>query len=288
MLGAAAMSAVQQLLVPDETAISASTVVEMLRRHYLPEGRTPGGIFAAEIESPDGRRRADAIWAPWSIAGDRGLIGHEVKVSRSDVLAELADPMKAEPWARYCSRWWLVVASPALVAGLSVPEAWGIMAPPSGRRTRSMTVLREAPLLKAADTGPGWRRIAAWEHYRHVQVLHDLTWRAESDKRRAEHLAEQLANRQDASAGRESPHAVQIGRILRLLDEARWDAGPIDPEAVAGALIDLGKVRRLADSAIQDLEYTISEARRVAEPAKHIASELEKLAKAGRPAKAPA
>lgn len=88
--------------LPDSTQplIRAGDLVAMLRRHYLPEGRPPGGIFAGEIESPDGRRRADALWAPWSIAGGAGIVGHEVKVSRSDVLTELADPMKAEPWAR--------------------------------------------------------------------------------------------------------------------------------------------------------------------------------------------
>ena len=79
---------------------TARDVVAMLQRHYLPEGRPAGGVLAIEIGAPDGTRRADAVWAPFTIAGGDGLIGHEIKVTRSDVLAELADPAKADPWAQ--------------------------------------------------------------------------------------------------------------------------------------------------------------------------------------------
>lgn len=220
--------------------LAASDVVAMLRRHYLPEGRAAGGIFAAEIESPDGRRRADAIWAPWSMTAGDELVGHEVKVARSDVLAELADPMKADPWLGYCSRWYLVLARPALVDGLDVPESWGIMAPPSGRRTRSMTVIRPAPKLKHGDTASGWRRIATWDHNR------------------------------------------QAARLVEL-ERLRWSGGPFDEADVIAALVDVGAYRSLARRARDEIEYVISEARRVAAPMADVARELEKLTKRDAP-----
>jgi hypothetical protein len=271
----------QLLASPTPAPVRADGLVDMLRRHYLPDGRPPGGIFAGEIESPDGRRRADALWAPWSIAGGMGIVGHEVKVSRSDVLVELADPMKAEPWARYCSHWWLVVAHPSLVDGLAVPEAWGIMSPPSGRRTRTMTVLRPAPKLTPIDTGPAWRRIASWEHNRLTARLFKAEQDAEYRKHHVERLQHELTERQLAGEARPSPHAVRVGRILTALEQRRLEMDGVDDDAVIQALVDLGISNNAARRARQEVEWIASEVRRLIDRSEfdRIARELEKLAR---------
>lgn len=261
----------------DVPLAKAGDLVDMLRRHYLPEGRPAGGILAAEIESPDGRRRADAVWAPWSIAGGAGLVGHEVKVARSDVIAELADPMKADPWARFCSRWWLVVADPALVDGLDVPAAWGIMAPPSGRRRRTMTVVREAPALKPLDTGPAWRRIATWHDARLGQRLRDAEWNAERYKADAERLRGDLDARRMAGEARADPRATLIAQILAALDRTPGWYRNVPVDDVVAAIVDLEAHRGLVRSARHELEYLVSEARRIAAPMEHVAKELERL-----------
>lgn len=54
------------------------------------------------------------------------IIGHEVKVSRSDWLRELADPTKAEVWARHCHAWYVVVPDAALVKREEL-GSWGLM-----------------------------------------------------------------------------------------------------------------------------------------------------------------
>jgi hypothetical protein len=54
--------------------------------------------------------------------------GHEVKVSRSDWLHELADPTKAEAFKRYCNRWWLVVPDESIVRKGELPAGWGLLA----------------------------------------------------------------------------------------------------------------------------------------------------------------
>lgn len=272
------------IMLPDGPVTRAADVVKMLERHYLPDGRPPGGILAAEIEAPDGTRRADAIWAPWTIAGGAGLVGHEVKVSRSDVLAELADPTKADPWARHCTRWWLVVAHPSLVNGLAVPEAWGIMSPPSGRRTRTMTVLREAPKLKPADTGPGWRRIAAWQHYRLADRIRDLEYKASRHQQDAEWSRRELAERQAAELGRVDHRAALVGRIVMELERHRWTVGEANVEDIVAAVLDVEAHRRVATRARQEIEYLADTARRIAAPMDSIARDLERLAKAEVPA----
>lgn len=53
--------------------------------------------------------------------------GHEVKVSRSDWLAELRDPTKAEAFRPYCSRWWLVVSDRRIVRDGELPDGWGLL-----------------------------------------------------------------------------------------------------------------------------------------------------------------
>lgn len=53
--------------------------------------------------------------------------GHEVKVSRSDWLSELADPSKAEKWMRHCHHWWLV--APKDVVRDDLPDGWGLLVP---------------------------------------------------------------------------------------------------------------------------------------------------------------
>lgn len=61
----------------------------------------------------------------WRSSG-YAIHGHEVKVSRSDWLAELADPGKAEAIARYCTYWWLVVSDRSIVRD-DLPDGWGLM-----------------------------------------------------------------------------------------------------------------------------------------------------------------
>lgn len=138
---------------------TAADLLTLLRRHYQPENRPAAGLFAPEIESPDGSRRADLIWAPTTSTGGFGLVGHELKISRSDLLVELADPAKCDPWARFCECWWLVVADPAMIDDAAIPHAWGVLAPPSGRRTRSMTIIKPAPKLHPVEPARAFRKL---------------------------------------------------------------------------------------------------------------------------------
>jgi hypothetical protein len=129
---------------------TSTEMLAMLRAHY---GGTPSkpqpGYLAAEIQAPDSARRADALWLPLHGAQRGQIHGHEIKVSRSDVMVELADPMKAEAWGQFCDRWWLVVADIAMLRDLTIPDSWGIMTPPAGPRSkRLMTIVRPAPPRK--------------------------------------------------------------------------------------------------------------------------------------------
>lgn len=252
---------------------TAPDLVDMLTRHYLPEGRPPGGLFAAEIGSPDGRRRADALWMPFTRAGGTGLVGHEIKVSRSDVLVELADPTKTEPWAQYCEHWWLVIADPALVTGLEIPAAWGIMSPPSGRRTRSMTIVRPAPKLHPMDPSPGLRRLLTWHFHRSTEFLNQVTGDLDYHKREVERLRANLA---EASAGQpNSPQAQRVARILHAARKLAEDEGvwSVDDDVIARAIVDASAVSAATQSARRQLGSLLD---RLADPLSYARTEVEK------------
>lgn len=74
-----------------------------------------------------GNRRSDVmVMSVWPSTGLE-LQGFEIKVSRSDWLRELKDPWKADPIARFCDRWWLLVPEPGIIHPGEVPDGWGVM-----------------------------------------------------------------------------------------------------------------------------------------------------------------
>lgn len=267
---------------------TAHTMTELLRQHYNPDGRALSHLFMPEIGAPGGRRRADLLVAPISIAGSAAntLIGHEIKVTRSDVMAELADPTKADPWMRYCTRWYLVVADPALIEGLTIPDVWGVMAPPSGRRTRSMTILREAPKLTPdGDMSPVVSRLAAYM----VNRLEDTVKRAEYDrdswKGRAERAEQREQELRLTGAGSyTSPHTKRINTIVNMVEKGKHDYSigmpylmPDDAtdQDIAEGILDLARSKALAREVRREIDWTIRGVERALSPFAHLTKQLQ-------------
>lgn len=247
---------------------TARDMVEMLRRHYLPEGRLPAGIFAPEIQAPGVHRRADLIWQGVTNASQDELIGHEIKVSRADVLVELEDPTKSDAWQRYCDRWWLVVLDPRLVDGLTIPPSWGVMAPPSGRRTRSMTVVVEAPRLKPVDKAPAYATIGKWLHWR----MNEVSTQSRRYEQDADRLRE-INRRLQESEVRESPeralHERVVSEIVTKLGGAHsgdkvgsWESH-VHVNDVVAALRDLGTIYAHGRDIGYEVDGTVRELRRI-------------------------
>jgi hypothetical protein len=269
-----------------EATHTAHSMTELLRQHYNPDGRAMGHLFMPEIGAPGGRRRADLLVAPISIAGAKAntLIGHEIKVTRSDVMAELADPTKADPWLRYCTRWYLVVADPALIEGLTIPDLWGVMAPPSGRRTRSMTILREAPKLTPdGDMSPALSRLAAYM----VGRLEGVVKRAEYDrdgwKQRAERAEQREQEARLNGGGHVSPHTKRINTIVNLVEHGKHDykskmpylmPDDVTEQDIAEGILDLARSRSIAREVRREIDGTIREVERALNPFAHVATQL--------------
>jgi hypothetical protein len=248
-------------VVIDAPPTTASEMLKLLRRHYLPDESRPAGIFAPEIQAPGSTlRKADLIWLGCTAAAGSYLVGHEIKVSRADVMVELADLTKTDPWQRYCDQWWLVIPSPPLIAGLALPDSWGVLIPPSGRRTRSMTVHREAPALKPAEQAPALRTIAAWLHWR----LRDSRNRVESLRARTEDAEAALRELRTYQPQVRDPDRDVVSRIVSALGGQRGnDVGgwrqKVEVDDVVAALQDLGGAYARRDEALRILKYTRTE-----------------------------
>jgi hypothetical protein len=144
------------------------TMLDLLHRRY--NARSQGGdkfLRAEHVRNGTGfmgwnepaqrcigqLRTADFVAVnTWESQGHM-IIGHEVKVSRSDWLHELADPEKAEAWKRYCDRWYLVVSDRTIVRPGELPAGWGLLAP-AGDSLR--TFVRAGVLERAPMPTPLW------------------------------------------------------------------------------------------------------------------------------------
>lgn len=264
--------------------LTAKDMTELLRAHYLPEGKPAGGIFAPEIGSPDGRRFADAIWQSTTRSGGLLFVGHEIKVSRADVAVELKDPTKAEPWMQYCDKWWLTISDPALIDGMDIPEAWGVMSPPSGRRKRSMTILKEAPLLKPASKEPGLLRLLTWYSHRQSELRNEAQREYTNLESQVRNLEYNLKNTKDGvpmSWEERFVSDVYAKFTERMKDEGiqkSYFGADTDKDDFVELLLDMEKFRsraqvlersnRQAMHAMDSLERALAEARKIAKEIK--------------------
>jgi hypothetical protein len=258
--------------------INAKEMIQMLRRHYLPEGRPAGGVFAPEIMSPDGRRKADLIWQSVTRAGEYRLVGHEVKVSRSDVIAEIQDPTKAEAWMQFCDQWWLVVSDPEILKGLDIPETWGIMAPPSGRLKRSMTVVKPAAVLKPIHQADGLRRLVSWQLTQSETIVSPMRYTIQSQERELKDLREKVHNFKDKQ--NDSPQHERISKIVLKVEEVlraeSW-MHRLNDQDVIDALIDLTKVKTSQIAISRALQSLSHPADRLRESIKRVETDIKNL-----------
>lgn len=260
------------------TKLNAKEMIQMLRRHYLPEGRPAGGVFAPEIMSPDGRRKADLIWQSVTKAGEYRLVGHEVKVSRSDVIAEIQDPTKAEAWMQFCDQWWLVVSDPEMLRGLDIPETWGIMAPPSGRLKRSMTVVKPAAVLKPIHQADGLRRLVSWQLTQSETIVAPMRYTIQTQERQLNDLRDKVYKSQNNQ--KDSPQHERIEKIVLKVEEMlraeNW-MHRLNDQDVIDALVDLTRVKTSQIAISRALQSLSHPAERLRESLRRVESDIKNL-----------
>jgi hypothetical protein len=136
----------------EPTRHTERTILDLLRGRYSNINYGNGGRWsiAEHVRSAagfDATRTADFVALDMWPSKGLELHGHEVKVSRSDWLHELAQPEKCQAVRQYCNRWWLVVSDRAIVRN-DLPDGWGLMAP---GRDGQLRVYVTAPTLHPVE-----------------------------------------------------------------------------------------------------------------------------------------
>lgn len=143
------MTAEQSTLQP--VAGRKGLTTEEVRRRLRARHEWPEWMFFEEVpfDGPDGRTRlADAVALPTYQSRGYVVHGFEVKVTRSDWLAELKDMSKAEAVAKDVDRFWLVLGDAGIASDDEVPGAWGILVPNGDDKLR---IRRQAKQLRPED-----------------------------------------------------------------------------------------------------------------------------------------
>lgn len=248
------------------TALSTPELLARLQRHYIKPGAPlPGGVFLPEVGwNPAGGASGhdggcDAIYVGFTSTRGRILVGHELKISRSDWLAELNKAGKADPWADQCHQWWLVVSSPAIVRTGELPPGWGLMTP--GPSRTQMEILVQAGTKR--EHTPSWlavRSIMARQDTLRAEALKEDRLKAREDARKSlrkcvDEKAVLQRELQASETARVLVRAVQARRALRLDDvDVDTDHELIDAicEVLEGRRL-MDQLRRLANERLRGL-----------------------------------
>ncbi|MFJ1765036.1 hypothetical protein ACIOD2_32245 [Amycolatopsis sp. NPDC088138] len=120
-----------EIIAPDR--MTERDVLDLLNLRY---GKLAGNgaryVGAEHVRSAagfDALRTADYIAMDLWPSKGLALHGHEVKVSRSDWLAELKQPEKSAEFTPYMTFWWLVVSDRSVVRDGELPDGWGLLEP---------------------------------------------------------------------------------------------------------------------------------------------------------------
>jgi len=251
--------------------VKALDVLDSLERAFDAKG---GYIVIREISVGSGIRRADAIALQMYRSRGIHLHGFEVKVSRRDWLAELADAAKADELVSVCE--YFSVAAPAGIVDVAeLPDAWGLfeVRGPDRRlfRVKAATKTDADPLsLPAAARliarameglrAPGAEALRAARDEGYKAGVESGIRQAPNpggyDRDEHERLTARVAAFERASGVRlerwlDERRAERLGQAVRLVLET--------PEAVARLRGDLRRVAR-------SIEALASEAERVRAP----------------------
>lgn len=232
---------------------NAQAVLAALENDLIRDEYRPAGLFIPEVQAPGSDRRADLIWMT---ARTAHITGYEIKVTRADLLSELRDPTKCEPWLKYCDRWWLAVGDASLVDGLMdrIPDDWGVCTPPTSPNRRMMTVLKEAPALTPADKAPVLGKLISHQAYRNME-LQRRTANAEGE---AERLRDQRDSREEwrieQMRKKANPYEETFRKVGDEFNRLKRETGSwgrldhVPPETIARAILNAEQADALAKS----------------------------------------
>lgn len=241
----------------DPTAkVTAAHLLELLRRHYLKGGPFPGGVLAHEVgqNGTANSRRCDAIFVGFTSTSGRLMVGHEVKISRSDWLHELAQPGKADRWADECHAWYVVAPSTDVVKPEELPPGWGLLVIRAGK------LARQVKAVEHLDRVPAWWAVRSLMARLDTLREQEIAGRVErSLEVRTREIEQRLRERQQRGASLSERLATAIE--ARLGPGFRW----ADADDLAVLVAAVARDKDATRTAEQQLRYAVSDLKRARE-----------------------
>jgi hypothetical protein len=167
------MSALFEVRTPDADAppMTERTMLDLVHRRFAESnGMAPRYVVAEHVglDPTYPARRLDAVVADTWRSSAFALHGIEVKISRSDLVRELAVPSKAGVFCDHLDYFWIAVPDRKVLRGLTLPPKWGVLTVAFNtagtelhlRSARSAKRLRPA-VVNTLDTDPLPRKIQA-------------------------------------------------------------------------------------------------------------------------------
>jgi len=196
---------------PKHSPMNAGQVMRLLHELWPKNGYA----ILAEVGNATGsktRRHADAVvMSLWPSRG-MAIYGVEIKVSRSDWLAELSKPEKAEEVAQFCDGWYVAVAKAEIIAAGELPPGWGMIVCDGGKAK----IVVPAPKLEAIAPTRGFvaamlRRAAEW------QVPEE--WARERVEAASAEAQEAWKKYADAEVKRVREHLARLEASVQLFEQ---------------------------------------------------------------------
>lgn len=270
-------------------AATTKHLIRRLRQHYIADSADPharkGGMFAHEVGingrwGGRGNHRCDALYAGFTSASGRTLVGHEVKVSRSDWRSELKHAGKAEFWADACHAWYIVAPTPGIVPVEELPEGWGLMVPPAAHAKR-FKILKAAKVKEEHD--PPWEAVRSFmarlDTMEHEDALEKVKAAVQQERETHRSLIERLQTTENLSAT-DRRKLEAVAKIEELLGvdlvhyDHRIDEAIASPGAIAQTLAWARATDRLPQH-LRPLEYARRSAAELLNALDTVKSELE-------------
>ena len=133
-----------------------------------------------------------------------GLVVHgfEIKVNRSDWLAELRNPEKSEKFLLHVDMWWLVAPKHIVHEG-ELPDKWGFMA----ATAKSLRIVKQAPRIEHDDRKLDRNFVAAM--IRHPEQGSSAYSEANADAVKVAEAQKDIVHKQDTAQLRKSLEELQ-------------------------------------------------------------------------------
>ena len=126
------MSTLFDIDAPDDVApaMTERTMLDLIHARYnVKNGVAPRYVVAEHVglDPMWPARILDAVVADMWHSSGFAVHGIEIKVSRSDLVRELADLSKSGSFCQHLDYFWLAVPDYRALRGLDIPQKWGVL-----------------------------------------------------------------------------------------------------------------------------------------------------------------